>query len=53
MAQKDKVLSDREKHLAECRSRGGNNGCKRGNKVFDIYLPMKPYSPERVKPWEM
>lgn len=52
MAQ-EKVLSAREKRLYESRSRGGNNSTKRGNKVFDIYLPAKPYSPDRVKPWDM
>ena len=39
---------------SERRSRGGRAAArKRGGKQVDSYLPVRSYSPERVRPWEM
>lgn len=45
--------SEREKRAAEARKRGGRNSPHIGTKVVDIYLPVREYSPDRVRPWEM
>ena len=38
----------------ERRSRGGRAGArKRRDKQVDSYLPVRSYSPERVRPWDM
>jgi len=49
----EETKSEREERLMRSRRRGGENGSRRGYKVLDSYLPVRPYSPERAKPWEM
>lgn len=44
---------EREKRVAKSRKRGGRNANSHKPQLIDSYLPKRPYSEERVKPWEM
>lgn len=44
----------RQRRAKEARARGGDAMKRKGRaSKVDSYLPVRPYSKERVRPWEM